>query len=160
MRPRAPEGAPRFEVRPAAGPEDWQEAARIREEVFIGEQGCPPEEEWDAYDASSRHFLGLLEGRPVATARWRAVGEPGAAPPAKLERFAVRAEARGQGLGRLLVAYVAADAERAGFRRLRLHAQAHLEGFYAGLGFRRAPGPPFYEAGILHVRMERDVEGG
>ncbi|HET6566455.1 MAG TPA: GNAT family N-acetyltransferase, partial [Rhodothermales bacterium] len=85
-----------------------------RQRVFVEEQACPPEEEWDAYDETSRHLLGIEGDRPVATARWRVVPWEGG-PAAKLERFAVLAEARGRGLGRALVGHVIQDAEQAGF---------------------------------------------
>jgi predicted GNAT family N-acyltransferase len=136
---------------------DWERARAIRHQVFVVEQRCPPEEEFDRFDRESRHFLGWAGGRAVATARWRAVV---AAPPhgeaAKLERFAVLAPCRGRGWGRALVEHLAADARRAGHRTLLLHAQAHLEGYYAALGF-AATGDRFVEAGLPHVRMVSSV---
>lgn len=130
---------------------DWQAAKRIRQRVFVEEQQCPPAEEWDAHDATSRHLLGCVDGAPVATARWRAVRH-GGQPAAKLERFAVLPAHRGAGYGRRLVRAALADARRAGFSVFVLHAQAHLEAFYASFGF--APrGSVFEEAGIPHVEM-------
>jgi predicted GNAT family N-acyltransferase len=125
--------------------------------VFIEEQACPPEEEWDAYDAPEArgttgiHLLGLVGAAPVATARWHATTLDGA-PAAKLERFAVLPPWRGGGRGRTLVAAALADARGAGHTRFVLHAQAHLEGFYASFGFRPV-GARFWEAGIEHVKM-------
>lgn len=128
-------------------------ARAIRQRVFIEEQACPPEEEWDEYDERSRHFIGLVDGMPAATARWRTVpyAERLAA---KLERFALLPEHRGGGLGRQLVAFVIRDAEAAGFPVQVIHAQAHLQGFYELLGF-VAQSEQFMEAGIPHVKMVR-----
>jgi predicted GNAT family N-acyltransferase len=143
----------RMIVRPVASDADWQAAKAIRTAVFIEEQNCPPEEEWDAHDATSRHLLGLAEGTPIATARWRTVMH-GETAVAKLERFAVRQSHRGKGHGTTLVEATIADARRAGFGTALIHAQAHLEAWYATFGF-RATGRRFEEAGIPHVEMVR-----
>lgn len=119
--------------------------------MFVVEQACPPEEEWDAFDIEAAHLLGVLHDEPVATARWRTV-ETAEGPTAKLERFAVLASHRGRGLGRGLVAQTLADAEAAGHRRFAMHAQAHLADFYTSMGFQRV-GSEFDEVGIPHITM-------
>lgn len=148
---------PPFVIRPVRTARDWADARAIRQRVFVEEQACPPELEWDEHDrpgargGSCRHLLGLEGGRAVATARWRVVeGVGGSA--AKLERFAVLPERRGGGRGRALVARALADARGLGLTRFVLHAQAHLRGFYEAFGFRQA-GEPFDEAGIPHLKM-------
>lgn len=143
---------------------DWAEARAIRETVFIGEQQCPPEEEWDAWDepgargTAAHHLLARVGGTPAGTARWHALRAGGLtdegleASAVKLERFAVLQPFRSRGLGRALVARALADARAEGYGRFVLHAQSHLQAFYAGFGF--APeGEPFWEAGIEHVKM-------
>ncbi|MDQ7039399.1 MAG: GNAT family N-acetyltransferase [Rhodothermus sp.] len=140
-----------FHIHPVRNEAEWARARAIRERVFIQEQGCSPEEEWDGYDEVSRHFLGWVGDVPVATARWRVVPFNERLV-AKLERFAVLPEYRGYGYGRAMVQYVMEDARRAGFSTLLIHAQAHLERFYEGLGF-RSTGARFMEAGIPHVQM-------
>ena len=132
-------------------PEALAAVMDIRQRVFVEEQDCPPEEEWDAFDAISRHFLGYVAGRPVATARWRSAAFDERVV-AKLERFAVGAAYRGRGYGRALVRYLMEDIRQAGFDDMLLNAQAHLVDFYADFGF-RATGHRFMEAGIPHVEM-------
>ncbi len=144
---------PDLQIQPVESEAAWEEARRIRQHVFVEEQGCPPEEEWDAHDPASRHLVGYAEGRAVAVARWRAAAH-GEEIVAKLERFAVLPDCRGRGYGRAMVARAMRDARQAGFDVLFLHAQAHLENFYASFGFERA-GAPFVEAGIPHVPMLR-----
>lgn len=148
---------PEFSVRPVQGPEEWELARQIRHEVFVLEQACRSEEEWDEYDEVSRHFIGYVGDEPIATARWRTAVHKGRHV-AKLERFAVRSGHRGRGYGRALVEAVIADAAAAGFETFYLHAQAHLEGFYAPFGFVRV-GEPFVEAGIRHVGMVAEGAG-
>ena len=140
-----------FRVKPVETDGEWEAARAIREQVFIEEQNCPPEEEWDVHDATSRHVVGYVADDVIATARWRTVPWQEKIV-AKLERFAVRLSHRGEGYGRRLVEAVLADARRAGFDTFVLHAQAHLEGFYASFGFETV-GAPFVEAGIRHVKM-------
>lgn len=142
-----------FRVKPVETKAEWADARSIRKRVFIDEQGCSPEEEWDEHDATSRHLIGVLEGVVVATARWRTVPYQEDIV-AKLERFAVLPAQRGEGYGRRLVEAVMDDARRAGFSTFLLHAQAHLQDFYASFGF-EAVGAPFMEAGIRHVKMIR-----
>ena len=140
-----------MQIRPVESEADWEHAKMIRTRVFIDEQDCPPEEEWDAWDATSRHVLGTVDGEPVATARWRTVADDETIV-AKLERFAVLPAHRGEGYGQQLVDYLLRDAQRAGFDHFMLHAQAHLEDFYASFGF-ESVGERFMEAGISHVKM-------
>lgn len=145
-----------FHIKPVESPSEWKQAKAIRTRVFIEEQECPPEEEWDGFDEVSRHVLGMVDGTPIATARWRTVPYEQELV-AKLERFAVLPERRGAGYGRALVKYVMEDAQQAGFTTLVLHAQAHLEDFYASFGFETVDAP-FEEAGIQHVKMVRRAE--
>ena len=146
-------------VRPIETDADWSAVRRIRTRVFIEEQACPPEEEWDAHDepeargTTCHHLLGLIDGEPVAVARWRPVLYDGERM-AKLERFAVLPAWRGKGLGREMIAATIADAQAAGFTAFVLHAQGHLEGLYASFGFEPVGGQ-FEEAGIPHVLMVR-----
>lgn len=147
-------------IRPVETDADWRQARVIREAVFVDEQACPPDEEWDGHDATSRHVLGVVSTSKgetaVATARWRAVPHGGAVV-AKLERFAVRASHRGRGIGTRLVDAVLDDARRAGFGTFLLHAQAHLEAWYGSFGF-ESTGRRFDEVGIPHVEMiKRDA---
>lgn len=135
---------------------EWKLARAIRWKVFVEEQGCPPEEEMDEHDAHSRHYLGRVENRPVATARWRSVEYDGDTA-AKLERFAVVKEERRRGYGSQMVKHLMDAARDAGHEMLVLHAQSHLEDYYASFGFERVGGP-FVEAGIRHVKMRRCVD--
>lgn len=147
---------PDFRITPVESESEWQAARHIRRRVFIEEQGCPPAEEFDAYDAESRHLVGYAGTHAVAVARWRAVRLEDGTPAAKLERFAVLPAHRRHGYGRALVRRALAEAQQAGLAAQVLHAQAHLEDFYAAFGFVRRGGR-FTEAGIPHVKMVRRV---
>ncbi len=142
-----------MEVRAVRNGREWREVKAIRTRVFIEEQNCPPELEWDEHETTSRHLIGLVDEEPMAAARWRTVWYEERLV-AKLERFAVLPEYRGKGYGRDLVADVLRDAYLAGFGDCMLHAQRHLEDLYRSFGFETV-GAPFEEAGIAHVTMVR-----
>ncbi|MEJ0004457.1 MAG: GNAT family N-acetyltransferase [Pararobbsia sp.] len=140
---------------------DWAQlgpdAARVRDAVFIREQGIPPDLEWDDEDAHSAHVVAYRtlpgispEREPVATARLLAGGWIG--------RVAVLSTARRGGLGRLLVEALVKLAQDRGEPAARLYAQTYAMPFYERCGFRVA-GEPFEEAGIPHVEMIRPLSG-
>lgn len=121
---------------------------RLREAVFVTEQGIVVEEEIDAVDAldtTIHHWL-ELDGRPVAVLRMLLDGDA-----VVIGRVATARVHRGRGLaGRLIrESLEQIDEDR---RPVALHAQAHLEHWYARLGFRR-DGDDFLEAGIVHTPM-------
>ncbi|MCB0396160.1 MAG: GNAT family N-acetyltransferase [Flavobacteriales bacterium] len=124
----------------------WQEAMRIRELVFIQEQACPYEEEFDGLDHSSTHFLGYWNDVPVATSRLREVNGK-----VKLERFAVLSEVRGKGIGKSMVKESLALALTMN-KPVYLHAQTSVCSLYAQFGFQKT-GAPFDEVGIQHYVM-------
>ncbi|HSH57809.1 MAG TPA: GNAT family N-acetyltransferase [Halomonas sp.] len=126
------------------------EASEIRRIVFIDEQGVPRQEEWDGRDKECHHFLALLDGQPVGTARLL--------PDAHIGRVAVLAEARGQGVGVALMRAAIEAARRQGQPAVELAAQTHALAFYTRLGF-EAHGPEFLDAGIPHRNMRLTLGG-
>jgi predicted GNAT family N-acyltransferase len=128
---------------------NWNElgeaAGEIRRIVFIEEQGVPQQEEWDGRDGDEcRHFLALLDGDPVGTARLL--------PDAHIGRVAVLKEARGLGIGEALMLATIEAARRDGQPAVELAAQTQALAFYERLGF-MAFGGEFFDAGILHRHM-------
>ncbi|MBK4735718.1 GNAT family N-acetyltransferase [Noviherbaspirillum pedocola] len=119
-------------------------AGAIRFEVFVDEQRVPPEMELDEMDAVSLHALALDGDRPVGTGRLLPDGHIG--------RMAVRREARGHGIGSLILNTLLAAAKARGDASVLLHAQLHARPFYERHGF-AVEGDVFMEAGIAHVLM-------
>jgi len=133
---------------------DWDaaraQARRIRELVFVREQGVPLELEMDEQDSRCDHALAYsADGSAVGTGRLLPDGYIG--------RMAVLKEWRGKGAGGLLLLALVEQARSRGHATLRLNAQTHAAGFYRRFGFDIA-GPEFMEAGIPHAAMRRDLK--
>jgi predicted GNAT family N-acyltransferase len=121
------------------------EAFAIRRKVFVDEQHCPADLEYENDDVST-HFLAMSDGVPCGAARWRQTANG-----IKLERFAVLPEYRGRGVGAHLLEAVLADVPRSA-KKIYLNAQLSAMDFY--LRFRFMPvGERFEEAGIMHQQM-------
>lgn len=125
------------------------EASRIRETVFVLEQGVPREIELDEWDARCDHAVAFHPSAgAIATGRLLPDGHIG--------RMAVLREWRGKGVGGRILAALTDRARVRGLRRVVLNAQTHAASFYARFGF-VAVGEEFIEAGIPHVEMTRDL---
>lgn len=141
--------APPFSISLCAWDEARPDARRIREQVFVREQGVPLELEWDEMDAHCDHALAYTDdGAAVGTGRLLPDGHIG--------RMAVLKEWRGKGVGALLLLALVEQARTRGHAAARLNAQIHAAGFYRRYGF-EDEGPEFMEAGIPHVAMQCDL---
>lgn len=132
-------------VKPVQSQQELDSAHRIRKEVFVIEQNCPEDIEWE-FEEESHHFIAVLDGEIVGTARWRQT-EKGY----KLERFAVLKEHRNKKVGDAILTYILNDVPNDG-RTLYLHAQLAAKNFYLKHGFEPV-GEHFWEGGIEHVKM-------
>jgi predicted GNAT family N-acyltransferase len=132
----------------------WQElgdeARRIRFEVFVVEQGVPPELEIDSMDPESLHALASGSVGP-------AIGTGRLLPDGHIGRMAVTREARGRGVGALLLTRLMAAARERGHQEVELFSQVHAQAFYERFGF-VAVGPRFDDAGIAHVTMRASLK--
>ena len=125
----------------------------VREEVFVREQGVPPEMELDEDDPRSLHVMArALDGTVVGAGRLTPAGQIG--------RMAVLKDWRDRGVGSALLQLLLEQARTRGMPELRLHAQAGATDFYLKHGFEIA-GEEFMEAGIAHrpIRIGVDAVG-
>jgi ElaA protein len=137
----------RFE---ALGVSDLYDALALRCRVFILEQG--PYLDPDGLDRDSAHLLGRNDTGALTC--YLRVVEPGKKyPEPSIGRVIVAPEARGTGLGRVLMQEGMARCQQAWpGRGIRISAQAHLAPLYASLGF-VAVGQPYGEDNIPHQEM-------
>lgn len=125
--------------------QEFQAIYAIRKQVFILEQQCPPELEFENEDVS-HHFLALINNTPAGTCRWRRT-ENGV----KCERFAVLKQYRSLSVGSHLLEKLLSDIP-ADENYIYLHAQVQAMGLYKKFGF-LPEGNLFEEAGIDHYKM-------
>lgn len=131
---------------------ELQEAFKVREVVFVDEQECPFDEEFDGFDEESTHFIAYSNGVPVGTNRYRRTDKG-----IKLERFAVLKEFRGAGVGKRLVQTTLGHIDKQKYQKdtlLYLHAQIQAMPLYARHGFEKV-GEKFQEVGIDHYEMRK-----
>ena len=124
-----------------------KQAFEIRRKVFVEEEGVDPDLEYD-HEEEAQHYLLLLGGKALATARWRETDKG-----IKLERFAVLPEFRNRGLGGIILKEVINDVVPLG-KAIYLHSQLRAVPFYERHGFVKE-GEIFYEAGMGHYLMRK-----
>jgi predicted GNAT family N-acyltransferase len=131
---------------------DMAQVMAVRTLVYVGEQACPYDEEYDGNDfAGATHLILRAGPEPIGVVRMRWF-----AGFAKLERLAIRKEYRGGG-GLMMLARAAFDlARRKGYRTLMGHAQSRLTPFWKRHfgGWVRSGRAVFAFSGYDYVEME------
>ena len=136
---------PPFHIQSSDYEQGLPDLRRVRETVFVEEQGVPLALEWDELDPDCHHVIARdADGRPIGTGRLT--------PMRTIGRMAVLPDWRGRGVGEALLAALLDRARDLGWREVSLHAQAPAIGFYARAGFLPI-GERFDEAGIEHQGM-------
>ncbi|HTI67272.1 MAG TPA: GNAT family N-acetyltransferase [Caulobacteraceae bacterium] len=145
---------PRFETTVARTMEDLMQVMMVRSLVYIGEQKCPYEEEYDGNDFSGATHLILRRNKePIGTLRIRWFADF-----AKLERVAVRSEYRGTRATLELVREAFRIAERKGYTKILGHAQARLVPFWARhFKFKQLKSEGFHFSDHEYVEMVIDI---
>ena len=142
---------------------NWEELTRdeffeivsLRSEVFFVEQriDIPDLDDLDRHP-ESLHWWIPDETGCAGYLRTVLLGEPELGATRSFGRMAVRADRRGAGLARALVAAVLG---RFGGQPIVIHSQSHVVPLYRGFGFEPV-GPEYPVAGIPHTRMRRPGE--
>jgi predicted GNAT family N-acyltransferase len=135
----------------AAGGAALQDAFTIREAVFVHEQGYSLDTERDGHDYTAAHAVIYEDEIPIATgrlfideeSRWH------------IGRVAVMQQARGRGVGDLLMRMLLSAAVQFSAERVYLGSQEHAVGFYEKLGF-AVYGEPYLDEGQPHRHMVID----
>jgi len=119
-------------IRVVRSMEEMARVIAIRSAVYVGEQHCPFEEEFDGNDFSATHLICQKGREPVGCMRIRYFADF-----AKLERLAVRSESRNAGLAGQIVDAAVELCRKKGYRVLYAHSQKRLVDFWLRRGFTR-----------------------
>lgn len=131
----------------------YLDAVRIRNKVFVQEQGVPVELEIDRNEAYAVHFVLYNDDKQaLATVRLLPLNDD----QMKLQRMAVLAKFRGNGYGELIIEAAEKFAKEQGFKEITLGAQLTAKDFYSKLGY-QPEGAIFQDAGIDHVHMTKKL---
>lgn len=134
-----------IQIVPASNTDQMEIVWAIRRVVFVEEQNCPEELEYE-FEEESHHFLAFYKDEAAGVCRWRKTNLG-----IKLERFAVLPQFRRKGVADALVKYVLNEVLK--FEELiYLHAQVSAMPLYLNNGF-LADGEMFIEADIEHYKM-------
>lgn len=121
-------------VRIARDANDLCTVTAIRSAVYLAEQDCPIDEEFDGNDLVAAHFIGFVGSEPAGCLRVRFFGDF-----AKVERLAVRHQYRRTRIAFKLVQQSVEYIRRKGFRRIYGQAQDRLVPFCAHFGAKPIP---------------------
>ncbi|HWU56894.1 MAG TPA: GNAT family N-acetyltransferase, partial [Rhizomicrobium sp.] len=123
-------GAKNITVTVARTFDDLMRVAAIRSAVYIGEQECPYEEEYDGNDLAAAHLLVYIGDEPAGCLRVRFFADF-----VKFERMAVRKEYRHTRALFVLCQAGLAYARKKGYRRAYAHSQVRLTRIWQKVGF-------------------------
>lgn len=137
-------------VQRAITTEDLDALHALRWQVFVEEQGVPPELESDELDEAACQAVAWADGAAVGAGR--AVMLDGGE--ARVGRMAVRADVRRRGIGGQVLRFLEDAAAAEGAVEVTLHAQRYVSAFYLAHGYSEE-GEPFEEAGIEHIMMRK-----
>lgn len=127
-----------------------KEAVKIREEVFVLEQGF--KNELDETDKVAKHIVLFVNGSPAAVCRiftdngkcWH------------IGRVAVAKEQRGKGLGKAVMERAESEIRRLGGVRAELSGQTRVADFYRRLGYTQT-GEEYLDEHCPHVAFYKDL---
>ncbi len=111
--------------------DEMMQVTAVRSAVFMSEQNCPYEEEFDGNDFSSTHLIGYKGNEPVACVRLRFFADF-----AKLERLAVLHHHRNPAISFKIVRAAIELIRKKGYSVIYGHAQARLVKFWSLFGFK------------------------
>jgi predicted GNAT family N-acyltransferase len=132
--------------------EELMQVFAIRSAVYMAEQRCPYEEEFDGNDYTGTHILGLVGNRPAACVRVRWF-----AGFAKGERMTVLRPYRGSGIVNHVLDKAFDLAQRKGYRRFYVHAQRRLVNHWTKFGLRPKSNQIFHFSDHEYIAMVRDL---
>lgn len=126
-----------------------EDARKIREEVFVQEQGF--KNEFDEIDKSATHVVVYKDTIPVATGRTFIENNHYI-----IGRVAVTKAYRGQDIGKQVITSLEEKIKELGGVNIQLSAQTQASGFYEKLGYYKK-GKEYLDEHCPHVTMIKEL---
>ena len=130
---------------------DINNCFKIRNLVFVIEQGISKEIEFDNEDDKALHFIVYNDELPVATLRVLINNEK-----AHIGRVCVLKEYRNKSIGSSLLINIESYLKKINIKEIYLYAQIQAINFYTKIGYKQV-GNSFYEANIEHIKMIKNL---
>ena len=137
---------------------DLNESFELRKKVFVVEQECPIEEEFDEFDNLNRigkdsfHFNVYKDNICISTSRIVINRNSDNNSSAKIQRVCVLKDYRGAGVGLFMMSNLHKYLINKNIKQITLSSQDHAIEFYKKLGYIEQ-GSEYLEAGIIHKKM-------
>jgi len=137
----------------------WQigipsDAAMVRTEVFVDEQGFPAEIELDELDKTALHIVLYQHSAPIATGRILQLSET----EFRLGRIAVLQARRKSGIGAQIMQLMEQRAQELGAKKILLSAQLRTKEFYEKCGYTAVSNGKIYlDHHVEHINMEKSI---
>lgn len=141
-----------YSIKVARTLDDMMQMIALRAGVFMSEQECPYEEEFDGNDFCAAHLIGYRLDEPIACLRVRFFADF-----AKLERLSVRHEYRNTRMPINIVWAGIELARKKGYSRIYGHAQNRLVKFWSHFGavpVKNRPELVFSDFGYTEMLLE------
>ena len=129
------------------------EAVKIRETVFVEEQGF--HNEFDEIDRYAQHIVAYDQNDPIATCRFFCEDRE-QNKDYVIGRIAVLKQYRGQNIGSLLLKAAEQEILRMGGKRISLHAQVKAKNFYQKSGYCEY-GEIDFDEDCPHIWMRKEI---
>jgi predicted GNAT family N-acyltransferase len=142
----------KFSYKLVTGDVELQEAFEVRRQVFVREQGISEDLVFDGHDREALHIVVKDGAKVIGSARVQFLADN----QAKLERMAILKRYRRKGIGREMLLFLDAVWRDKQVRQVIIHAQIEVVPFYKLCGFDEL-GSPFWEAGIKHIKMRKQL---
>ncbi len=128
---------------------------QLRYKVLREPLGMPEGSEWFPFERDCLHGVvvdqkGVVQG---CSMMYPLPEKPGVG---RLLQVAVREDARGAGIGRMVVQYMEEQGREVGLESILVHAREVALGFWLAMGY-AIKGEPFVEVGITHYEMVKPL---
>lgn len=137
----------------ASTSDELMQCYMLRAAVYMGEQHCPYQEEYDGNDYSASHIIVYVDGEPAASLRVRWFASF-----IKLERAVVLKRYRSMGLFLPLLHWATELGRKKGYTKAYLHGQRRLWPIFERGGFHKVDVKPFHFSDHEYGAYACDIE--